>query len=785
MPIDPICGMTVPTSSPWHTERDGETVYFCCKGCLDKFQSQGTAPKAAPEKKSCCCCGGDHGHSHHGKTPAAIHAAPGTVLYTCPMDPEIVQDHPGDCPICGMALEPMSPTASSTHEDAELRAMSKRFWICAALTLPVFVLAMGPMFGWYELQGTARLISRWTQGVLTFPIVLWGGWPFFVKAWKSLQTGALNMFTLIGLGTGIAFAYSVVALAVPSLFPHTLAHNGYVPIYFEAAAMITVLVLLGQMLEIRARLKTGQALRALLDLTPKTARVMRDGQEIDIPLEDVAKGDQLRVRPGEKVPVDGAILDGLSTVDESMITGESLPLEKKTGDTVTAGTLNQSGSFLMRADRVGSETLLARIVELVAQAQRSRAPIQSLADHVAGLFVPAVILCSIITFTVWMLVGPEPRLAYALVSAVAVLIIACPCALGLATPMSIIVGVGRGAREGILIRNAEALENLGKIDTLVLDKTGTLTEGKPKLTEVIALDGFSESEILQHAAAVETASEHPLAHAIVTAARTRFSGLRLATNFQSHPGGGVEGKIGSVHVRVGKLDFLKQHHVSGTDYADIPALQTMRANGQIIVHVAVDGKLAGCLVLADPIKETTPAALEALHKLGLRIIMLSGDNTSTAEAIGRQLGIDQVVGNVTPADKHDTVKRLRAEGRRVAMAGDGVNDAPALAAADVGIAMGTGADVAKESAGITLVKGDLRSILTAIQLSRSVMTNIRQNLFFAFVYNFLGVPIAAGVLYPWFGILLNPMIAGAAMSLSSVSVISNALRLRQRDSAPR
>lgn len=781
MPIDPICGMTVETSSPWHTERDGETVYFCCKGCLDKFVGQGSASQ--PVKKACCCCGGDHNHGthHHAghKPTPVIEAAPGAILYTCPMDPEIVQDHPGDCPICGMALEPMSPTASSAHEDAELRAMAIRFWICAALTLPIFILAMGPMLGLGELHGTAREISRWTQLLLSLPVVLWGGWPFFVKAWKSLQTGALNMFTLIGLGTGIALAYSTVAMLAPGLFPKTLAHHGYVPVYFEAAAMITVLVLLGQMLEIRARLKTGQALRALLDLTPKTAHLVRDGEETDIPLENVAKGDQLRVRPGEKVPVDGTILDGLSLIDESMLTGESLPVEKKAGDSVTGGTLNQSGSFLMRADRVGSETLLARIVDMVAQAQRSRAPIQSLADRVAGLFVPAVILCSILTFTGWMLFGPEPRLAYALVSAVAVLIIACPCALGLATPMSIIVGVGRGAREGILIRNAEALEHLGKIDTLVLDKTGTLTEGKPKLLETIALEGFSENEVLQHAAAVETSSEHPLARAIVAAARERSASLRLATDFQSHPGGGVEGRIGSMHVRIGKIDFLRQHHVSGLDYANVPALQQMRESGQILVHVALDGKLAGCLVLADPVKTTTPAAIEKLHKLGLRVIMLSGDNLSTAQAIGRQLGIDEVVGNVSPADKHDKVVQLRAEGRRVAMAGDGVNDAPALAAADVGIAMGTGADVAKESAGITLVKGDLRSILTAIELSRSVMTNIRQNLFFAFVYNFLGVPIAAGVLYPWFGILLNPMIAGAAMSLSSVSVITNALRLRK------
>lgn len=784
MPIDPICGMTVETSSPWHTERDGETFYFCCKGCLDKFVQQATAP-APIEKKSCCCCGGghkhDHGHGHSGVP--TIDAPPGTVLYTCPMDPEIVQDHPGDCPICGMALEPMTPSASSAHEEAELAAMSKRFWICAGLTLPVFLLAMGPMLGVHEFHGTARLVSRWTQGLLTLPVVLWGGWLFFVKAWKSIQTGALNMFTLIGLGTGIALIYSLVALAAPGLFPKTLEHAGYVPVYFEAAAMITVLVLLGQMLEIRARLKTGQALRALLDLAPKTARVIRGHDEVDISLDEVVKGDKLRVRPGEKIPVDGALLEGNSVVDESMITGESLPVEKKLGDTVTGGTLNQSGSFIMRADRVGSETLLARIVDLVAQAQRSRAPIQSVADRVAGLFVPLVILCSFLAFTGWMLVGPEPRLAYAITSAVAVLIIACPCALGLATPMSIIVGVGRGAREGILIRNAEALETLGKIDTLVLDKTGTLTEGKPKLLEVIALDGFTEQQLLLHAAAVETSSEHPLAHAIVTAAKARSSGLRLATDFKSHPGGGVEGRVNGMHILIGKLDFFRAQHVSNLSYSEIPELQKMREAGQIIVNVAIDGKLAGCLVLADPIKTTTPAAIEALHKLGLRILMLSGDNVGTADAIGKHLGIDEVIGNVTPTEKHDKIVKLRAEGRRVAMAGDGINDAPALAAADVGIAMGTGADVAKESAGITLVKGDLRSIITAIELSRSVMTNIRQNLFFAFIYNFLGVPIAAGALYPWFGLLLNPMIAGAAMSLSSVSVISNALRLRKAKAA--
>ncbi len=773
MPIDPICGMTVETSSPWHTERNGQTYYFCCKGCLDKFKKQPTTPKAEKHEHSCCCCGGpEHKADHTAKTAEAD-----GILYTCPMDPEIVQDHPGDCPICGMALEPMSPTASSAYEDAELRAMSRRFWISLAFALPVLILSMVPMIG-HGWHGTPREIARWVEFLFSIPVVLWGGWPFFVKAVRSVQSGALNMFTLIGLGTGIAFVYSTVALIAPGLFPGTLAHHGYVPLYFEAAAMITVLVLLGQMLEIRARLKTGQALRALLNLAPKMARVLRDNRESDIPLEQVVAGDRLRVRPGETVPVDGSIIEGASAVDESMITGESMPVEKKTGDSVTGGTLNKSGGFIMRAERIGSETLLSRIVDMVAKAQRSRAPIQHLADRVAGLFVPAVVLCAIAAFAVWMLVGPEPRLPYAIVSAVAVLIIACPCALGLATPMSIIVGAGRGAREGILIRDAEALERLEKIDTLVVDKTGTLTEGKPKLLEVIALDGYSESSILQLAGAVENSSEHPIARAIVAAAQERCGSLSPVTGFNSHPGGGIEGTVGSQKILLGKTDFLKSLHVSGLDYAQIPMLQKMRESGQIIVHVAINSALAGCLALGDPIKPTTPAAILRLHQLGLRVIMLSGDNPGTAQAIANQLNIDEAVGNVTPADKHDKIVALRSQGRRVAMAGDGVNDAPALAAADVGIAMGTGADVAKESAGITLVKGDLRSILTAIELSRAVMRNIRENLFFAFIYNLLGVPIAAGVLYP-FGILLNPMIAGAAMSLSSVSVISNALRLRK------
>lgn len=784
MPIDPICGMTVETTSPWKTERDGQTIYFCCKGCLDKFLRQeipSSKSASGEEAKSCCCCGGNgEPHHSHSKQPDSDTSVATGTLYTCPMDPEIVQDHPGDCPVCGMALEPMSPTASTAHEDAELRQMSKRFWICVALTLPILILAMGPMFGIGEMHGTPRVISRWLQFLLSIPVVLWGGQPFFEKAVRSIQSRSLNMFTLIGLGTGIAFLYSVSALVAPDFFPESLKEHGFIHIYFEAASMITVLVMLGQMLELRARLKTGQSLRALLDLAPKTARVLRNNEELDIPLEQVVKEDRLRVRPGEKIPVDGTILEGSSAIDESMITGESMPVEKKLGDGVTGGTLNQSGSFIMRAERVGSETLLARIVEMVAHAQRSRAPIQGLADRVAGAFVPGVIAFAVIAFAAWLLYGPEPRLPYALVSAVSVLIIACPCALGLATPMSIIVGVGRGAREGILIRDAEALERLEKIDTLLLDKTGTLTEGKPKLVEIIALDGFNESEILQQAAAVEIASEHPLARAIVQEAKNRFGSLKLALNFSSFPGGGVEGKVGPRNILAGNIDLLRKRGVAGLDYAEIPALKTMRKNGQIIVFVASDEKLAGCLILADPIKTTTPAAIQRLHKLGLRIIVMSGDNAGTAEAVGHLLGIDEIIGSVSPGDKQRKVSQLRSEGRHVAMAGDGVNDAPALASADVGIAMGTGADVAKESAGVTLVKGDLRTIATAIELSRSVMGNIRQNLFFAFIYNFLGVPIAAGVLYPWFSILLNPMIAGAAMSLSSVSVISNALRLRNQ-----
>jgi Cu+-exporting ATPase len=776
--------MTVETTSPWKTEREGETYYFCCKGCLDKFVEQGATskPESSGESHSCCCGhSGEHPHeAMPAKEAASTATATANALYTCPMDPEIVQDHPGDCPICGMVLEPMSPTASTAHEAAELHAMTKRFWICAALTVPIVILSMEHMFGIGDMNGTPRVIGRWAQFLFAVPVVLWGGRPFFEKAVRSIQSAALNMFTLIGLGTGIAFLYSVVALVAPDFLPESLKEHGFIHIYFEAAAMITSLVLLGQVLELRARLKTGQALRALLDLAPKTARVLRNNEEVDIPLEQVVKNDRIRVRPGEKIPVDGVLSEGNSAVDESMITGESMPVDKKPGESVTGGTLNQSGSFIMRAERIGNETLLARIVEMVAHAQRSRAPIQGLADRVAGAFVPAVIACAILAFSLWMIYGPEPRLPYALVSAVSVLIIACPCALGLATPMSIIVGVGRGAREGILIRDAEALERLEKIDTLLIDKTGTLTEGKPKLAEIIALDGFTESEVLEQAAAVEVASEHPLASAVVQEARNRFGSLKLALNFSSYAGGGVEGKVGPRTILAGNIELLRKRDISGLDYAEIPALKSMRNNGQIIIFVAFDQKLAGCLVLADPIKPTTPAAIQHLHKLGLRIIMMSGDNMGTAEAIGRHLGIDEIIGSVSPGDKQRKVTQLRSEGKHVAMAGDGVNDAPALAAADVGMAMGTGADVAKESAGVTLVKGDLRSIATSIELSRSVMSNIRQNLFFAFIYNLIGVPIAAGALYPWFGILLNPMIAGAAMSLSSVSVISNALRLRNK-----
>ncbi len=702
-------------------------------------------------------------------------AAPKTI-YTCPMHPQIEQDHPGNCPICGMTLEPKNVLAGSEEENVELRDMTRRFWIGAVLSLPVFVVAMAHLFpGAPEwVQGD---VSRWMQFILSTPVVLWCGWPFFERGWQSLVNRSLNMFTLIAMGVGAAYLYSAVVMLLPGIFPPSFSAHGKIGIYFEAAAIITVLVSLGQVLELRARSRTGSAIRALLDLAPNTARIVRDGEERDVPLDQVQKGDQLRVRPGEKVPVDGRVIDGRTSIDESMITGESLPVTKAAGDRVTGGTVNQTGSIVMKAERLGSETVLSQIVEMVAQAQRSRAPIQGLADKVASWFVPAVIVVAILTFFAWWLFGPEPRLAYGIVNAVAVLIIACPCALGLATPMSVMVGVGRGAQAGVLIKKAEAMELMEKVDTLVVDKTGTLTEGRPRVTSIVPVGSISEPELLAAAASVEQNSEHPLAAAVVNSAREHGITPSAVADFESTTGGGVMGRANGERVLVGKPAFLRAQNVAGLEELEARA-SNLQEQGETVIFVARDNRPAGIIGIADPIKQSTPGAIENLHKLGLKIIMLTGDNARTAQAVATKLGIDEVEAGVEPQHKNERVRQLREEGNVVAMAGDGINDAPALAAADVGIAMGTGTDVAMESAGITLLRGDLRGIEKAIRLSRAMMRNIRQNLFFAFIYNALGIPIAAGVLYPFFGILLSPIIAGAAMSFSSVSVIANSLRLR-------
>ena len=701
-------------------------------------------------------------------------------IYTCPMHPEVQQDHPGNCPKCGMTLELKTVTAGTNDEEsAELRDMTRRFWIGAALALPVFVLAMAhliPPLGRQPWVGGNA--SRWMQFALATPVVGWAGWPLLHRGWRSVVTRRLNMFTLIGIGVGAAFALSAVAMLTPGIFPDTMQHGGKVAIYFESAAVIVVLVLLGQVLELRARSRTGSAIKALLNLAPPTARQVAPGNDHEVPLDQVKVGDWLHVVPGDKVPVDGVVVEGHSSVEESMITGEPLPVEKTVGDKVTGGTVNGPGSFVMRAERIGSDTLLGQIVNMVAEAQRSRAPIQGLADKVAGIFVPAVLAVSALTFILWMWLGPEPKLAHAIVNAVAVLIIACPCALGLATPMSIMVGVGRGAQEGVLVKNAEALERLEKVTTLVVDKTGTLTEGKPKLMDVLPTGGFDAKEFLRLAASLEQNSEHPLAAAIVQGAKDQAIVLDAVKDFRSVTAGGVAGAITGRTVMVGKPDFLRSAKITGLEPLEASAVK-LQEEGKTAIFVAIDGKPAGILAVADPIKSTTSEAIGELHALGLQLVMLTGDNRRTAAAVAKKLGLDAVEAEIEPAGKVAHVKKLRAEGKHVAMAGDGINDAPALSEAEVGIAMGTGTDVAMQSAGVTLVKGDLRGIAKAIRLSRATMRNIRQNLFFAFLYNALGIPLAAGVLYPFFGLLLSPIIAGAAMSLSSVSVIGNALRLRK------
>ena len=807
MAIDPVCGMTVdPDSAAGEYVYDGKTYYFCNPHCLNKFRenperflnqpSERTAVQPVSITRSGKQESGSYTCPMH---PEVQQVGPGScpkcgmalepseppsirdkVEYTCPMHPEIVRDEPGSCPICGMALEPRT-VAITEEENPELVDMRRRFWISAVLTLPVFAIGMSDLIPGQPLQRQFSATSlAWLQMVLSTPVVLWGGWPFFVRAWQSIVNRTLNMFTLIGLGVAVAFVFSVIATIAPELFPHSFRHGGSVPVYFEAAAVITTLVLLGQVLELKARSQTSSALKSLLGLAPRTARLIEPNKvERDVPLAEVKPGDLLRVRPGEKVPVDGVVVEGSSVVDESMVTGEPIPVEKRPGDTIIGATINTTGSFVMRAERVGADTLLSQIVRMVAEAQRSRAPIQRLADVVASYFVPTVIVVAVVTFLLWAFVGPEPWFAYALINSVAVLIIACPCALGLATPMSIMVATGKAAQLGVLFKNAAAIEVLRDVDTLVVDKTGTLTEGKPKLVTVVPYSGFEERELLRFAATLENSSEHPLASAIVAGARERGIEAGATESFKSITGKGVVGRIDGREAVLGNLAALKDSRVDPDDLAT--KAEAFRNQGQTVIFVAIDGKPAGLLGVADPIKPSTSEAIQQLHREGVRIVMLTGDSRTTANAVAAQLSIDDVIAEVLPTQKADVVKRLQSEGRKVAMAGDGINDAPSLAQADVGIAMGTGTDVAIQSADVTLVKGDLRGIVRARRLSRATMSNIRQNLFFAFFYNALGVPIAAGVLYPWFGLLLNPMIAAAAMSFSSVSVIGNALRLRRAD----
>ncbi|WP_339742164.1 heavy metal translocating P-type ATPase [uncultured Rubinisphaera sp.] len=810
MAIDPICGMTVDESTNLTAEKDGKTYYFCSQHCQQKFVSG-----AEEESAGHSCCGGDQQVVELGsnrkpssstakyicpmcagvesdkpgdcpkcgmsleRNPAYKEKAEQKTIYTCPMHPEIEQDHPGDCPKCGMDLEPKSVSANTEEEDPELQNMTFRFWVALALTLPVFLLAMLPMVNVPVNEWLGHPLHAWLQLILSTPVVLWAGWPFFVRGGRSFVTGNFNMFTLIAIGTGAAYFYSLVAVLFPGIIPENFKHQGQVAVYFEAASVIITLVLMGQVLELRARRRTNSAIRELLSLAPPTAHLVQNGEERDVSLDEVKKGDQLRVRPGEKIPVDGQVKEGKSSVDESMITGEPGAVEKQSGDSVIGGTVNQTGSFLIEAEKVGEETVLSQIVNMVANAQRSRAPIQKVADTVAGYFVPAVLLVAILTFLVWAIAQPEqPALAWALVNSVAVLIIACPCALGLATPMSIMVGVGRGAQEGVLIKDAEVLETLEKVDTIVVDKTGTLTEGHPKLTECIPVESIEESELLKAAASVERNSEHPLAQSIVRGAKDRDIKLTDVSAFNSITGGGVEGTVDGKSILIGKQSLLADRNVENVTALDQQA-DKLQQQGRTVMFVAINNHFAGIIAVSDPIKESTPEAVKTLHEMGLRIIMLTGDNEQTAKTVAKKLGIDEFEAGVKPEDKHEKIKSLKAEGRIVAMAGDGINDAPALAEANIGIAMGTGTDVAIESAGVTLVKGDLRGIVKAVKLSRITMKNIRQNLFFALIYNAIGVPIAAGVLYPISQhLLLNPMLAAAAMSFSSVSVISNALRLR-------
>jgi len=812
---DPVCGMEVGEESEYRFSFAGAEYRFCSQHCKDKFAADPARYAEEAEEKPQM----EHQHDAHCKSCESGHAVKQTVPvdgaeYTCPMHPEIRQDHPGPCPKCGMALESVGEPVAATRteytcpmhpeivqdqpgacpkcgmaleprsieveeENEELNDMSRRFWLSAVLALPVFILAMVADLapGWLP-DGLSMKAVQWIEFALATPVVLWGGWPFFVRGWQSVVSWNLNMFTLIGLGVGVAWVYSVVALLFPQIFPPNMRHEGgTVPVYFEAAAVITALVLLGQVLELRARSRTNAAIKLLLGLAPNTARIVRnDGSEEDIPLEQVMPGDILRVRPGEKVPVDGMVTEGSSLVDESMVTGEPIPVTKGPDEPLIGATVNGTGSLLMRAEKVGSDTLLAQIVRMVSEAQRSRAPIQKLADIVAGWFVPAVVLIAVLTLIVWGFFGPEPRLAHAVINAVAVLIIACPCALGLATPMSIMVGTGKGATMGVLIKNAEALEIMEKVDTLVVDKTGTLTEGKPRLVSVQAAPGFGEEEMLRLAASLERASEHPLAEAIVRGAEEKGIELAPTDHFESITGQGVIGKVDGRTVALGNLKLLQGLSV---DAGELPAqAEAGRIEGQTVMFIAIDGKPAGLIGVADPIKDSTAEAIRDLHDEGVQVVMLTGDNRTTAKAVAGRLGIDRVEAEVLPEQKAQIVKKLQAEGQTVAMAGDGINDAPALAQSHVGIAMGTGTDVAMESAGVTLVKGDLRGIVRARRLSRATMRNIRQNLFFAFIYNSLGVPVAAGVLYPFFGLLLSPIIAAAAMSFSSVSVIGNALRLR-------